>query len=318
MAKKIKIFVCLHDMFYVPDHALLEPIQVGTAIADKRMEGILHDNTGENISEKNRMYCELTAQYWAWKNRPELDYYGFFHYRRYLSFNPVQLEHWENITYFDYCDENAVERLMLNEETMRNLIENYDVIYPQENPVGGDTVYEHWCRHLVKKDMDILVQVIMEKYPDFYELTGEILNSKKAVHCNMFIMKREIFYKYNEWLFDILGECEKRIDFSGYSTEKYRTIGHMGERLCAIYSRYLERQGYKICYVQRAQFRNNEVSKEIKIKDAPDLVPLVLSCNNRYAKYASVLIESIVRNASSKYKYRIYILHTDITEENMG
>ena len=157
----------------------------------------------------------------------------------------------------------------------------------------------------------------MEKYPDFYELTGEILNSKKAVHCNMFIMKREIFYKYNEWLFDILGECEKRIDFSGYSTEKYRTIGHMGERLCAIYSRYLERQGYKICYVQRAQFRNNEVSKEIKIKDAPDLVPLVLSCNNRYAKYASVLIESIVRNASSKYKYRIYILHTDITEENM-
>lgn len=77
MAKKIKIFVCLHDMFYVPEHALLEPIQVGTAIADKRMEGMLHDNTGENISEKNRMYCELTAQYWAWKNRPELDYYGF-------------------------------------------------------------------------------------------------------------------------------------------------------------------------------------------------------------------------------------------------
>ena len=53
MAKKIKIFVCLHDMFYVPDHALLEPIQVGTAIADKRMEGMLHDNTGEKISEKN-------------------------------------------------------------------------------------------------------------------------------------------------------------------------------------------------------------------------------------------------------------------------
>ena len=78
---------------------------------------------------------------------------------------------------------------MLNEENMRNLIENYDVIYPQENPVGGDTVYEHWCRHLVKKDMDILVQVIMEKYPDFYELTGEILNSKKS---------RSLQYVYHE------------------------------------------------------------------------------------------------------------------------
>ena len=317
MDKKIKIFVCLHDLFYVPDNTLLEPIQVGAAIADKRIDGILHDDTGKNISAKNRMYCELTAQYWAWKNRPELDYYGFFHYRRYLSFNPIQLKHWENITYFDYCDENAIEQLMLNETTMRNLIENYDVIYPQENPVGGDTIYEHWCKHLEKNDIDILVQVIMEKYPDFYELTREVLNAKKAIHCNMFIMKKAIFYKYSEWLFDILEECEKRIDFSGYSTEKYRTIGHMSERLCAIYSKYLEQQNLKICYVQRAQFRNNEVSTVIPIKDESNLIPIVLSCNNYYVKYASVLIESIVKNSSVRFKYWIYILHTDITKENI-
>lgn len=46
------------------------------------------DNEGDNISGKNPDYCELTAQYWAWKNI-DCDYYGFFHYRRYLTFHRV-------------------------------------------------------------------------------------------------------------------------------------------------------------------------------------------------------------------------------------
>jgi len=315
--KKIKIFVSMHDQFYIPENELLEPIQVGASLADKSLVSMIQDNQGENISDKNKMYCELTAQYWAWKNMPDLDYYGFFHYRRYLSFNPAQLEHWENIVYFDYCDDDAVEKLMLNEKTMRSLIEQYDVIYPQENPISGETVYEHWCNHLVKKDLDIMLQVIMEKYPEFYDLTREVINAKQAIHCNMFIMKKECFQKYNEWLFDILGECEKRIDFSEYSTEQLRTIGHMAERLCAIYGKYLQKEGAKSCYVQRSLFRNNEISPVVEIQDEENQVTVVLSCDNSYVKYTSVLLESIFKNASSKYNYRIYVMHKDITKENM-
>lgn len=314
---KIKIFVSMHDQFYLPEHSLLEPIQVGASLADNRFDNMLYDDEGDNISSKNKMYCELTAQYWVWKNMPDLDYYGFFHYRRYLSFNPIQLEHWENIVYFDYCNREAIEKIMLNEEVMRNLITSYDVIYPQENPIGGDTIYEHWCKHLEKKDIDLLIQVVIEKYPDYYELARDVLNSKQAIHCNMFIMKKEYFEKYNEWLFDILKECEKRIDFSNYSTEKLRTIGHMAERLCAIYCKYLEKQGAKICYLQRVQFRNNEPNRVINIYDNEMQIPIVLSCDNGYVKYTSVLIESIMRNANLKYNYQIYILHKDITEENM-
>ena len=79
----IRLFVCCHQPSSVPEHPLLYPIQVGAALADTHFPGFLHDDSGENISRKNRVYCELTAQYWAWKN-VEADYYGFFHYRRYL------------------------------------------------------------------------------------------------------------------------------------------------------------------------------------------------------------------------------------------
>lgn len=93
---EIKLFVCCHQPAAVPEHPLLVPIQVGAALADEHFSGFLHDDTGDNISGKNRSYCELNAQHWAWKN-VEADYCGFFHYRRYLYPNanakrPYRLE----------------------------------------------------------------------------------------------------------------------------------------------------------------------------------------------------------------------------------
>lgn len=76
----IKLFVCCHQQSAVPKHPLLVPIQVGAALSDRRFPGFIPDDTRWNISEKNRSYCELTAQYWAWKNTAA-DFYGFFHYR---------------------------------------------------------------------------------------------------------------------------------------------------------------------------------------------------------------------------------------------
>ena len=54
------------------------PIQVGKALT-KDILFPLNDFNGDNISAKNPEYCELTAQYWVWKNRCDSDYIGFMH-----------------------------------------------------------------------------------------------------------------------------------------------------------------------------------------------------------------------------------------------
>ena len=81
-----KILVCCHKKDVMATHEPYMPIHVGKALHPELDLGIQGDNTGDNISEKNGSYCELTGMYWAWKNLKDVDIIGLCHYRRYFDF----------------------------------------------------------------------------------------------------------------------------------------------------------------------------------------------------------------------------------------
>ena len=93
-----KIMVCCHKACELPqnDEGLFLPIHVGAAISDLDLKMQRDDQVlgqpCDNISAKNKSYCELTALYWAWKNikkvYPNLEYIGLCHYRRFLTLPP--------------------------------------------------------------------------------------------------------------------------------------------------------------------------------------------------------------------------------------
>lgn len=59
-------------------------LQVGAALTDRRIyEGVATDCEGDNISDRNQQFCELTGLYWVWKHARE-DYVGLVHYRRHF------------------------------------------------------------------------------------------------------------------------------------------------------------------------------------------------------------------------------------------
>lgn len=241
----VQIFVSYHKPFKLFKNKYLQPIHVGrdvflnkdTCDGDYQkikkwlLKNTIGDNTSDNISLKNPNYCELTAQYWAWKNC-NANYVGFCHYRR----------------LFD-----------LNNSKISKLLNEYDIILPRIFTLDC-TVREQYNRDHIKEDLDKTLEIIASKYPDYMEDAENVLNKKTIYFCNMFITNRELFNSYCEWLFDILFELEK---VTAISENKYqsRIFGFLSERLLNIFIEHVKRiDDIKICEVPVKFIEENKIS----------------------------------------------------------
>lgn len=315
----IKIYVPCHQKSYVPESNIMIPIQAGAALLGERFEHMLHDDEGDNISEKNRMYCELTAQYWVWKNQSS-DYVGFFHYRRYFNFSPIQLNEdgWENIEYKEPLNEHILSELNIDDTKMAALISNYDVIVPKKRRLPGrETIQLQYAhaegQHI--KDLKCVLEVAAEKYPEYRNSIDEYLQSKEAYECNMFIMRRSLFEEYAAWLFDILFEAEKRSDYSDYNETELRALAYIGERLFGIWYVHNKKQNsWKTLELQRTLFRDTSIEKKFHVDK--DEVGIVMSCNDSFCPVMSVSIASVIAHSRADRNYHVFILHNDISEKN--
>lgn len=319
----IKIFVSCHKKCFIPKHELLFPVQVGAANAAEHFQDMYHDDEGENISIKNPMYCELTAQYWAWKN-VDTDYYGFFHYRRYMSFADRELPHdgFQNVIY-DYLNEDVLQELNFNPQAMRDTIGQYDVIATTETDLHAmDPILKsNYHQYVITdyqyiEDLDVMLDIIKEKYPDYYDTATKYLHSPKGYFCNMFIMKKELFQEYSKWLFDILSEHEKRRDYSSYSAMAYRVSGYLGERLFGIYYTYLKEHGAKCKELQRTLFNDVDIHHRIQPAFEQNNVAIALAANDFFAPYIATVIQSIMDHATAENNYDIIVMSQDMSAAN--
>ena len=238
----IKLFVCCHRPCEVPGHPLLVPLQVGAALADGHFAGFVHDDTGDNISRKNRSYCELTGQYWAWKNA-EADYYGFFHYRRYLypdqtAGRPYRIE--------GAPSGRTLDKLCFSD--LEGLVPGYDLIVPKGENMHVP-VREHYARAPFHHggDLELAVQILGERSPGYSQGAERYLSGTVCLFGNIFIMKRELFLDYCSWLFPILEEFDRRRDVSSYSIQERRVDGYLAERLLGVYSSCWNFPGCVLC-----------------------------------------------------------------------
>ena len=325
MNKDINIFISCHKQCFVPQHELLYPIQVGTEGAEEYLTGMLHDNEGEDhISEKNLMYCELTAQYWVWKH-VQSEYYGFFHYRRYMSFSEEVFPHndFQDIQMSE-LSEAALKRLNYDADNMRRWINAYDVIATV--PVKLRDLNRKFCSNYdqyiakpceYKEDIDLMMEIIKEKYPIYYAYACKYMfEIDYGYFCNMFIMKKELFQEYSAFLFDVLEEHEKRGNYRDYNIDGYRVSGYLGERLFGIFYLYLQDQKkYRTCEVQRTLFAGVEERKCLPASKKKN-IPIVIAASEKYISYSSVLLASVLEHTNLESYYDILLLSHDIKENS--
>lgn len=60
------------------------------------------------------------------------------------------------------------------------------------------------------------------------------------------------------------------------------------------------------------------MSRTLKLTRRKRTVPVFFAADDNYVKYMMVTMQSLIDNTSSSRYYKLYVLHTDITEENQG
>src|SRR5574344_472627 len=159
---KIKIIVCAHKEAVIPQNEYFEEIQAGTALSDVLLP-YLHDDIGDNISSKNKNYCELTCHYWAWKNFKDVEIIGLNHYRRYFNFEQK-------------CAFLAPDRKFVSATAFFNnpyifphfeqIFNRYDIILPNTRNYPYSMATQYAVFHIVD-DWKILKDIISELTPEY-------------------------------------------------------------------------------------------------------------------------------------------------------
>lgn len=196
------------------------PIQVGAALTKQRLTEVT-DAEGENISERNCRYSEMTAFYWMWKHG-KADWLGLCHYRRL------------------FVDLDGIAIKLARVEV--------DVLLPLPT-LCEKSVYEDYMLKHIPQVWQPLMDVMKERSPEYYQAAKEIYQDRVFYASNMCILRRNVLDDLCSWMFPIVMEVERRV---GDLPDRYynRYAGFCTERLITLYFLYNKRH-WRIAHVEK-------------------------------------------------------------------
>lgn len=187
-------------------------IYVGNLTKD--IKGIHDSDSDDNIAYKNPYYSELTAYYYIWKNLND-SYIGIDHYRRFLS--------WKRFSFNN--------KYLVSQEDLKKY--NVDVILPKKYTFANSYKLQNLPE--VNYSLEVLENIFKRQFSDYYQTYVEVLESKSLHLCNMLLTSKDIFDSYCRWLFPILTELEKEIDYKNFEGKAQRVFGFVSECLLNVY-----------------------------------------------------------------------------------
>lgn len=242
----VKLLCVYHKPALLWKNEVVYPIHAGRALLEKRVqagqikpadaqwlkEHMPGDDTGENISALNPHFNEMTAIYWAWKNYDKLgnpDYIGFIHYRRQFWLK-TDLKAPDFLSAIG-CTETDVEQLMQQYEAACISLS------------GPETLCEWGKRFANFALITQAVEVLKKKYPQEAERYERLVNQEHVNPIrNMFIMRREEFFRYAQWIFDVLLAIKE----TSSESHRGRGMGYTGEAMTTLYLACLQDKGAKV------------------------------------------------------------------------
>ena len=217
-------------------------------------DNMIGDDTGDNISELNRSFAEITALYWIWKNTTS-PFVGMFHYRRFLCINnnahypmvefPSMRFRHLGLNHLKGFAKEFLHDLEMEKKYILPWFATHDILLSEPINLTKDeeplTPYQQYAKEHVISDLDKALEIIKQKYPEMYDFALQTLNGNEGFYpTNMFITRREILNDYANWLFSILFPLYEEIkdEVNARDTEQKLAFAYLSERLFTVYFRY--------------------------------------------------------------------------------
>lgn len=274
------------------------------------------DNTGDNVSIRNRMYNEMSCIYWAWKNYDKIgnpDYIGFMQYGKHLILNEyMEIPRKQYITNSEvYCYElsNYQNNNNLSYENVKKAINGFDVICTKKLDVSfcynkkigsckdsiniltegkGGIVFDYMC------------QYIKDNFYNMKKYVEDIENDYIYYPFNTFIMKKNVFFSYCNFIFNVLDAIIKKFDFADMNAVQKRTPAFLSELITSIFLSSIENnKNIKTCPLAVIVNENNMLTKD-------DFVVIMNYQKYKFSyywyKFYKIMFGKIRKRYKEKYK----------------
>ena len=245
MTKKATVWmvVATHKEYRMPHDRMYVPVFVGASLKSKDETAVLpvnynRDDTGDNISEMNPRFCELTGLYWAWKNL-DSKYLGLVHYRRHFRGNRKNSKRMA-----EYYGKKDLFSKVLTFRELKEYLGTYSVIVPKKRHYYIETLEKHYAHNHYINELNTARDIMLEKYPEYKDSYEKAIKRTWGYMFNMMILRRELMDDYCSWLFDILFELSERLGSTpDKSSFEERFAGRVSERLFNVWLEQKIREG---------------------------------------------------------------------------
>lgn len=292
------------------------PVHVGS-LGKETIEGCQRDDEGENISSRNFTFCEMSGQYWAWKNL-NADYVGQCHYRRYFCFDGKNHKANDHAQIEDEClsPYSISDYMIADELAIRKNVEPYDLVRAPYWSVKGvptpdgpkKTIREHMVAYGLVSDeaFDRLISICGELQPDYCDELVSYLNGDKYLGYNCFIMKRQLFDRLCEFEFSILGKFDSEFSYEGLTATQKRICGYLGEVLYSVFVAHVSKEGVSVNEIPLVFF--DETPKPACLETKRGAVNIFWQYIDGFAAELAVSVASMMRHLSSECRYSLTLI----------
>lgn len=306
------IYTAYHKTAPLIASARVRPIHVGRALARVPLNGMIGDDTGDTISDRNGRYCELTALYWAWKNDRTSSHIGLMHYRRVLDFDGTHRTRAAEsaTTQFHVADYTARTEAWLDANP------EVDLVVPVLHEMGRSVRANYETRHH-PQDLDALEAILRRDHPGHMPHFEAVMEGRGIRLANMFYARRDIADAWCAFLFDVLDKLDRaRADRRYYDTYQARYLGFVSERLFTVFvAKWMaDHPATRLHEVNVIGLADALVFPYLSdgALNAPEHVNIALASDAAYVPHAAAMVASVMQHASPARIYTFFYLHSAV------